>query len=109
MTKIMYDDGRVVLDQYGLLIRRYFFPVGDKRILWGEFKDVVAHHNALGRWRIWGGGFGRWYNLDPKRVLKKIAFMVDKGDSTRAVVTPDDPDAFRAALEARGVVVRKAG
>lgn len=61
---------------------------------------------ATGRWRTWGSGdLVHWLNLDPGRRHKQQAFVVDIGRRAKPVVTPDDPDAFRAALVAAGIRV----
>jgi hypothetical protein len=51
------------------------------------------------------GGLIHWFNLDPGRRHKQRAFVVDLGRRAKPVITPDDPDAFRAALVAAGIRV----
>jgi hypothetical protein len=59
-----------------------------------------------GKGRIWGSGdLVHWFNLDGGRPRKARAFIVDLGRTAKPVVTPDDPEAFRAALVAAGVPV----
>lgn len=61
---------------------------------------------ATGRWRVWGSGdLVHWFNLDPGRRHKRQAFVVDLGRRAKPVVTPDYPDAFRAAMEAAGIPI----
>ena len=66
----------------------------------------VPHARLDGTGRIWGSGdFVHWFNLDGHRPGKERAFVLDLGGTVKPVVTPDDPDAFRAALVAAGVPV----
>ncbi|MGH2864990.1 MAG: hypothetical protein ACRDJX_07035 [Solirubrobacteraceae bacterium] len=52
-----------------------------------------------GRGRIWGTANPRyWANLDPARPRKRVGFVLDLGRPVRPFLTPDDPDAFEAAL-----------
>jgi hypothetical protein len=61
---------------------------------------------ATGRWRTWDSGdLIHWFNLDPGRRHKQRAFIIDLGRRAKPVITPDDPDAFRAALVAAGIRV----
>jgi hypothetical protein len=68
--------------------------------------EEYAMTKATGRWRTWGSGdLVHWLNLDPGRRHKQQGFVVDLGRRAKPVVTPDDPDAFRAALVAAGIRV----
>jgi hypothetical protein len=65
-----YDDGRIVCDDDGLLIRRYY-PWGDKRVAYAQIKSVdvvpLTGVRAASRWPIWGSGDFHWWNYDPQR------------------------------------------
>ena len=66
---MLYDDGKIALDDSGLLIRRYD-PGGNKRIPFGSIRSI-GHLSPLGarRWRLWGSGESvHWWNLDPDRL-----------------------------------------
>jgi hypothetical protein len=96
-----YRDPRITADDSGVHIRSYYFPVGSKHIAWPSIRGVEKRSmTALrGRYRIWGSGDLRhYYNLDPQRPRKDIAFVLDLGRHIRPVVTPDDPDAFAAVF-----------
>jgi hypothetical protein len=91
-----------------LVIRRNYFPTGTRRIAPAAIAGVEEYPmtKATGRWRTWGSGdLVHWFNLDPGRRHKQQAFVVDLGRRAKPVVTPDDPDAFRAALTAAGIRV----
>lgn len=103
---IHYRDTYLTLDDDGITIRAYYFPFGDKRILYSDI-DRVEHHKMTfftGKTRIWGGNHRYWLHLDPKRPFKDRAWILHlSSSSVHPVLTPDDPEAFSAALEARGV------
>jgi hypothetical protein len=103
-----YQDPLIAIRDGTLVIRRYYFPTGTKRIRLAKITGVEQYPmtKATGRWRTWGSGdLVHWFNLDPGRRHKRQAFVVDLGRRAKPVVTPDDPDAFRAALVAAGVRV----
>jgi hypothetical protein len=103
-----YRDPLISIQDGTLVIRRYHFPTGTKRIRLAEITRVeeYAMGKATGRWRTWGSGdLVHWFNLDPGRRHKRQAFIIDLGRRAKPVVTPDDPDAFRAALAATGIPI----
>ncbi len=102
-----YDDGRVACTDDGLLIRHYYL-YGAKRIRYSDIREVrrVSPLGFTARWRIHGSGdFVHWFNYDPRRPRKNTALVIYLDASVRPVITPDDPEAVRAELEAHGVRV----
>lgn len=106
-----YDDGGVACTEDALVIRRYYFPFGDKRIPYTKIKQVreMPMGGLTGRYRIWGSGdFVHWYNLDSGRPNKSIQFIIElSGASVRPVITPRDPSAVAAEFTAHGVSVTR--
>lgn len=104
-----YDDGGVACTEDALVIRRYYFPVGDKRIPYATIEQVrrLPMAGLTGKWRIWGSGdLVHWYNLDSGRPGKSVQLIVQlSGVRVRPVITPRDPDAVEAELAAHGVRV----
>jgi hypothetical protein len=101
----VYDDGGIVCDQKGILIRRYY-PWGPKKIPYSALRGVaelpLVGANRVRRWRIWGtGDFLHWWNLDPHRPDKRIALVLDVGRRVRPTITPDDPNAVERILKER--------
>lgn len=98
----LYDDGLVELDEQGLTLRRYYFPLAtSKRIAYRDIRDV--ERRAMGLWigkgRLWGSGDLRhWAPLDLHRPGKDIALILDLGRFVRPVVSPDDPDRVLTVL-----------
>lgn len=104
-----YDDGGVACTEDALLIRRYYFPFGDKRIPYSKIERVrrLPMAGLSGQWRIWGSGDLRhWYNLDPGRPRKTVRFVIEtQGAGVLPVITPNDPDRVQSELTAHGVEV----
>ena len=98
----LYEDSRIICDDEGITVRKYFFPLGDKRIAYDEIKwfDQLRIGALTGRYRIWGATDPRyWFHLDTTRPKKSKAIVIDKGEWVKAVITPDDPDAVLHILE----------
>jgi hypothetical protein len=99
---VLYKDERITCDDDGITVKQYYFPMGDKRITYGEIRSFDHHRmGALtGRYRIWGATDPRyWFHLDTSRPNKSKAVVIDKGGWVKAVLTPDDPDAVLHILE----------
>jgi hypothetical protein len=106
MTSAYHDRWIDVADD-GLRIRGYYFPWGTKRIAYSAIRGARrVHMTAMrGKWRIWGTADPRyWASFDPGRPRKTVGFIVDVGRRVKPFVTPDDPDAFGAALKLRAGV-----
>ena len=92
MTDTRYDDGSIVCDDTGLLIRRYY-PWGSKRIAYASIKSVKRLPIRISRRRLYGSGdFVHWWNLDLSRPKKRIALDIDIGGRVHPTITPNDPD-----------------
>lgn len=99
-----YRDRRLVVNGTTLTIGAYYFPwTGAKSVPLAHIQGVerVPLTAMGGRWRLWGSTTpSYWANLDTRRPGKEIGFVLDLGGRVRPFVTPDDPDAFEAALKA---------
>lgn len=109
-----YSDERITCDADGITISKYYFPIGDKRILYEDILSVQRHDMGTGvmggRWRIWGSGdFKHWFHLDTDRPNKRYAFVLELGVWARPVITPRDPDRFVEVVEQHGVSVKLDG
>lgn len=104
-----YDDGVIACTDEALVIRRYYFPTGSKRIPYVKIARVqrVALAAIGGRYRIWGSSdFSHWFNLDSGRPDKSVAFIIEvNGSQIRPVITPQDPDGVAAEFAAHGLRV----
>jgi hypothetical protein len=101
----LYDDGRIVCDEDGLLLR-WYYPWGAKRISYDSIKNVtelpLTGANSVRRWRIWGSGdFVHWWNLDPSRPRKTTALVLELGRRVRPTITPDEPATVEQIIRER--------
>jgi hypothetical protein len=99
---VLYDDGRIVCDNRGLLIGSYY-PWGAKRIPYASIRGVkelpLTGSSRMRKWRLWGSGdFVHWWNLDPDRPSKELALVIDLGRRVKPTITPDDPHAVPRIL-----------
>ena len=94
--EVLYRDRWIECTDDVVLIRGYYFPWGTKRVPYRSIREVrrVPIGGLTGRGRIWGSSTMRyWANLDPGRLRKKTALILDTGQHVRPFITPDDPDA----------------
>lgn len=105
MAGELYDDGLVVLDERGLTLRRYYFPLGtSKRIEYADVRGVTecTIGTWTGRYRLWGSGDLRhWAPLDTHRSAKRSAIVLDLGGTVRPWFTPDDVGRVMSLLRER--------
>jgi hypothetical protein len=108
-----YRDAWITAAADGLTIRWYYFPFGTKHIRYADIQSItrVNMDGVLsGRGRIWGtGNFKYWASLDPQRPKKSVAYILDVGRAVKPYITPQDPDAFEAALAAGSSVPVESG
>ncbi|MGA2454993.1 MAG: hypothetical protein ABSG93_15885 [Solirubrobacteraceae bacterium] len=108
-----YEDPRIVCSADGLRISGYYVPWGSKRIPYEAIRSIRRVNTGMltGRARLWGTANPRyWANLDLQRPRKKVGFILDTGHRVRPFLTPDDPNAFEAALTAhRDIAVEQGG
>jgi hypothetical protein len=98
----LYDDGQIACEDTSLLVRRYYFPWGSKRIRYASIKNVRRLPIGVRRWRIWGSGdFRHWWHLDLKRPTKNFALELDTGRRILPMITPADVDAVEAIIKDR--------
>ena len=85
-----------------LTIDPYYFPwAGAKRVDLTTVRTVQRAPLSVfgGRGRLWGSTTLRyWSNFDSSRPGKNVGFVLDLGGHIRPFITPDDPEAFEAAL-----------
>ncbi len=96
-----YQDPKIECTDREIIIHGYYFPWGSKRIPYSSVRSLERFDmTALrGKGRIWGSGdFRHWANLDGGRPKKSVGFYIDVGARMIPFVTPDDPDAFEAAV-----------
>jgi hypothetical protein len=95
-----YEDPRIACTDNDIRIR-WYYPWGAKRVPYTAISSLERFTltRKTGQLRIWGTGtFTYWANLDPGRPKKQVGFYLQTGRRMKALVTPDDPDAFEAAV-----------
>lgn len=93
LSHLTYRDDVVRLDADGIVIRRYYWPLGRKRV---DFDAIQAWHTfpltGMARYRVHGWGYPRrWYHRDPERSSKEVGLELDTGAWLRPVITPVEP------------------
>jgi hypothetical protein len=105
MGAVLYSDDCLSLDDVGMTIRRYCFPLGSpKRIAYRDIRGVqVETMNWLtGKGRWWGTADPRaWLPLDLRRHRKDKLLVIDVGQRVKPCVSPDDPDRVVELLRTR--------
>lgn len=99
-----YNDGLVACDEAALTIQRYY-PWGARRITYGTIRDVqllpLTGWAAVQPWHLWGpADLEHWWNLDPHRVERHVALVIDTGERFKPTVTPMDPEGFETVVRA---------
>jgi hypothetical protein len=100
MTDI-YRDRWIACTQDGVRIRGYYFPWGSKNIPYSAIRSVnrVPMGPLSGQGRIWGTANPTvWASLDPARMGKHEALILDLGKRVRPFITPDDLGAVETAI-----------
>ena len=102
---VRYDDGRLLLDDQGITLRRYYFPFGTaKHIPYARVRHVEARSMGwlTGRGRAWGSAHpGYWLPLDASRLHKDRLVVLDVGARVRPACSPDDVGRVLALLRER--------
>jgi hypothetical protein len=95
MTEALYEDSGLRLDEDGITIRRYYFPLaGSKRIAYSDIQSIKSEQMTWnsGKGRIWGAGDPRyWFPLDIRRRRKQTLLVLGLGRRVRPCISPDDP------------------
>jgi hypothetical protein len=104
-----YDDGQIACTGDALVIRKYYFPGGDKRVPYEAIERVRVEPMTgwSGAYRLWGSGdFVHWYNWDPDRPRKQTRIVVEiRGHRVKPVITPARVDDVTSEFTAHGVTV----
>lgn len=99
----LYDDGLVQLDDDGIILRRYYFPLAtSKHIRYQDIRGVEARpmNWLTGKGRLWGTGTLRyWLPLDTKRPSKDTLVVLDLGGKVKPAFSPDNPEQVVALIQ----------
>ncbi len=105
-----YDDGRIACTDQGLTIRKYDALLRPKHVRYEEIRSAEEFplSGMRGKWRIWGSGdlsLHHWFNLDWHRPHQQVGLLLDLGQRTQPVITPDEPEQVVAVLREHGVQI----
>ncbi len=98
----LYSDTVVKMNEDGIVINQYYWPVGRKRIPYTEIRSFTARplRPWHGQFRVHGIDHrGRWYSRDRHRGEKERAIDLTVGRLIHPILTPDDIDAVLGILE----------
>jgi hypothetical protein len=102
--EVLYADSIVRMREDGVVINRYYWPMGRKRIPYDEIRSFTTRPLRAwhGQFRVQGVDHrGRWYSRDRHRGEKERAIDLDVGGLIHPVLTPDDVDKVLEILELR--------
>jgi hypothetical protein len=109
--QVLYSDELVILTEQQLVLRRYYYPKGDKAIALADIEEIVecAPTFATGKWRVWGtGNFRIWFARDWKRSKRSAIYHLKiKNRYMRCGFTVEDAPRFSSILENRGLLRRQ--
>jgi hypothetical protein len=97
VTEALYEDAGLLLDEDGITIRRYYFPLAtSKRIAYTRIQGIKARPMswATSKGRLWGAADPRyWFPLDIHRGSKKTLLVLHVGRGrVRPCITPENPE-----------------
>jgi len=106
VTAALYEDATLLLDEDGITIRRYYFPLAtSKRIAYSAIQGIKARPVswAAGKGRFWGAADPRyWFPLDIRRGSKKTLLVLHVGRlRVRPCITPENPERVIEVLRDR--------
>ena len=98
----LYSDRLVSLTDDALVLKRYYFPYGSRRVELDRVTRVRILRPSLmnGKWRLWGTGtFKIWFPLDLHRPERERVFVMElKGEWRQIGFTVENWEQFRDLL-----------
>jgi hypothetical protein len=102
---ILYSDRLVEISAETILFRRYYFPVGARRLKLSDIERVVVRTPTIttGKYRLQGsGGLRTWFPMDWQRPHRsKIFVMILRNRWHRIGFTVEDEAAVERILRER--------
>jgi hypothetical protein len=104
VTQALYQDAGLVLDEDGITIRRYYFPLSaPKRIAYNKIRGIKAKPMSWARKRRFFGAADPRYRFprDVHQASKQTLLILELGRWVRPCITPEDPARVIAVLRDR--------
>jgi hypothetical protein len=104
-TDVLYADSLVEISAETILFRRYYFPIGARRLKLSDIERVIVRTPtfATGKYRLQGsGGLRTWFPMDlqrPKR--RKIFILILRNKWHRIGFTVEDEATVERVLRER--------
>jgi hypothetical protein len=76
---ILYSDSLVEISTETILFRRYYFPLGAKRLKLSDIERVIVQQPSFfnGKYRLQGSaGLHTWYPMDVQRPKRSRIFVI---------------------------------
>ena len=76
---VLYADSLVEISDDSILLKRYYFPVGARRIKLSGIEQISVQNPTFttGRYRLWGSGDLRtWFPMDLQRPRRTKIFII---------------------------------
>lgn len=102
--EVLYGDSIVSMRDDDIVIKRYYWPAGKKRIRYEDIRNVSVRPLKAwhGQFRVHGIDHrGRWYSRDRHRGEKERAIDLTVGWLIHPVLTPDDIDKVLDILDTK--------
>lgn len=103
-TSTIYEDRTVRIDDQGVTIRHYYFPLVSKFVPYSQIEtvDLGVMSWLSGRLRIWGTtDFSSWYSLDLSRPWKETAVVLTLAGRGAPSFSPKAPDRVETEIRSR--------
>ena len=102
LSSVLYSDKLIEVRDDSILIRKYYFPFGSRRVNLADIGNITAYKPTLlsGAYRYWGtGDFHTWYPPDNRSKRDRIFIMVLRKKWWRIGFTVEDSQTFMDVLE----------
>jgi hypothetical protein len=104
-TDVLYADSLVEISADTILFRRYYFPIGTRRLKLSDIERVIIQTPtfATGKYRLQGsGGWRTWFPMDLQRPKRsKIFLLILRNKWRRIGFTVEDEAAVERILRER--------
>jgi hypothetical protein len=115
--KILYEDKQIICDEEAITIKDYYAPLGgDKKIpynqinsiteknlsIWSGITQILGNLNDLIRGSSSTKSY--WTPLNPKRLFKNKAIVIDDGELVKSVIIPEEQEKVLEILQIKAII-----